>query len=80
VPAQVGLFCISRGLDLDVAGEQTNLAAFIYAEGDLAEVHVVELLVERELIAADGGDRAPFGLARTEVRRRENDLVTDAPA
>ena len=34
------------------------------------------------------GDRLPstrtlaatFGLARTEVRRRENDLVTDAPA
>src|SRR6185503_11232453 len=79
VPAQVGLFCISRGLDLDVAGEQTNLTAFIHAEGDLAEVHVVELAVERDLVAADGGDRAPFGLARIEVRRRENDLVTDAP-
>jgi hypothetical protein len=43
-------------------------------------VHVVELAGERDLVAADGGDRAPFGLARIEVRRRENDLVTDAPA
>ena len=80
VPAEVRLLCIRRGLDLDVARQQADFAALVHVEGDLAEVHVVELAVERELVAADGGDRAPLGLPRIEVRRRENDLVADAPA
>ena len=80
VPAEEGLFRIGRCLDLDVARQQADFAAFIHVEGDLAEVHVVELLVERDRVAADGGNRAPLGLPRIEVRRGENDLVADAPA
>ena len=48
VAAEVGLFRIGRGLDLDVARQQAHFAALIHVEGDLAEVHVVELLVERD--------------------------------
>ena len=55
MPAEEGLFRIGRRLDLDVARQQTDFAALIHVEGDLAEVHVVELLVERDLVAADGG-------------------------
>jgi hypothetical protein len=57
-----------------------DFAALVDVEGDLAEVHVVERLVERELVAADRGDRASLGLPGIEIRRREHDLVADAPA
>ena len=43
-------------------------------------MHVLERPVERERVAADGGDRAPLGLARIEVGRGEHDLVAGAPA
>ena len=65
---------------LDVARQQADFAALIDAEGDLAEVHVVQLPVERDRVAADGGNGAPLGLPRIEVRRGEDDLVADAPA
>ena len=80
VAAEERLFRIGRGLDLDVARQQADFAALIDVEGDLAEVHVVERLVERDRVAADGGDGAPLGLPRIEVGRREDDLVADAPA
>ena len=48
VAAEEGLFGIGRSLDLDVARQHAHFAAFIHVEGDLAEVHVVELLVERD--------------------------------
>ncbi len=80
VAAEVRLLRVGRSLDLDVASHQRHFAALIHVEGDLAEVHVVELLVERERVAADGGDGATLGLTRIEVRRREHDLVADLPA
>ena len=80
VPAEVGLFRVGRCLDLDVARQQADFAALVHVEGDLAEVHVVELLVERDRVAADGGDGAPLGLPGIEIRRGEDDLVADAPA
>ena len=43
-------------------------------------MHVVELLVERDRVAADGGDRAPLGLPRIEIGGGEDDLVADLPA
>ncbi len=78
--AEERLFRVGRCLDLDVARQQADFAALIHVEGDLAEVHVVELLVERDLVAADGGNGAPLGLPRIEIRRREDDLVAHPPA
>ena len=80
VPAEEGLLRISRCLDIDVARQQAHFATLIHVEGDLAEVHVVELLVERDGVAADGGNGAPLGLPGVEVRRGEDDLVADFPA
>ena len=57
-----------------------DFAAFIHVEGDLAEVHVVELLVERDRVSADGGNGAPLCLPGIEIRGCEDDLVADAPA
>ena len=59
---------------------EADFAAFIHVEGDLAEVHVVELLVERDRVSADGHNVAPFCLPGIEIRGCENDLVADAPA
>ena len=56
-----------------------DFAAFIHVEGDLAEVHVVELLVERDRVALDGGNGAALGLPRIEIRRREDNLLTGLP-
>ncbi len=78
VAAEEGLLRIGRGLDLDVARQQAHFAALIHVEGDLAEVHVVELLVERDRVAADGGrwcaarpaaDRSPSTRGRSRRRR-----------
>src|SRR5690606_26595139 len=74
------LLSIVGGLDADVAGEQAHFAALVDAEGDLAEVHVLERAVERERVALNRGDRARLGLARIEVGRSEHDLVAFAPA
>ena len=80
VPAVEGLFRVGRCLEFDVASQQADFAAFIHVEGDLAEVHVVELLVERDRVSADGRNVAPFCLPGIEIRGCENDLVADAPA
>ena len=80
VPAEERLFRVGRCLDLDIARQQADFAAFIHVEGDLAEVHVVQLLVERDRVAADGGNGAPLRLPGIEIRRREDDLVADPPA
>src|SRR6185436_9684319 len=69
-----------RCLQLDIARQHRDFAAFIHVEGDLAEVHVVQLLVERDRIPPDGGNGSPLGLAGIEIRRYENDLVADLPA
>ncbi len=79
VPAEERLFRVGRCLDLDVARQQAHFAALIHVEGDLAEVHVGQLLVERDLVAADGGNGAPLGLPRIVIRRREDDLVAHPP-
>ena len=80
VPAEEGLFRVGRRLELDIARQQTDFATFIHVEGDLAEVHVVQLLVERDRVAADGGNGAPLGLPGIEIRGREDNLVADPPA
>ena len=80
VPAVEGLFRVGRCLEFDIARQQADFAAFIDVEGDLAEVHVVELLVERDRVSADGGNGAPLCLPGIEIRGCENDLVADAPA
>src|SRR6185369_7758139 len=74
------LFRVGRCLQLDIARQQADFAAFIHIEGDLAEVHVVELLVERDRVSADGGNVAPLGLPGIVIRGREDNLVADAPA
>src|SRR5690606_22495438 len=74
-----GLRSVFRGLDLYVAGQQAHFAALIHAEGDFAEVHVFKRAVQRDAIAADGGDTALLGLARVEVGRGEHDLVARLP-
>ena len=40
-------------------------------------MHVVELLVERDRVAADGGNGAPLGLPGIEIRGGEDNLVAD---
>ncbi len=42
--------------------QHAHFAAFIHVEGDLAEVHEVELLVQGDVVAADGGNGAALGL------------------
>ena len=74
------MFRVLRCLDTDVARQQADFAALVDVEGDLAEVHVVQLLVERDRVAADGGNGAPLGLPGVKVGRGEDDLVADAPA
>ena len=56
-----------------------HFAAFIHVEGDLAEVHVVQLLVQRDRVAADGGNGATLGLPGIEIGGGENNLVARAP-
>ena len=80
MPALEGLFRVGRCLELDIARQQTDFATFIHVEGDLAEVHVVQFLVERDRIALDGGNGAPLGLPGIEIRGREDNLVTGSPA
>ena len=80
VPAEEGLFRVGRRLELDIARQQTDFATFIHVEGDLAEVHVVQFLVERDRISTDGGNGSPLGLPGIEIRRREDNLVADPPA
>ncbi len=79
-PPKKRLFRVGRSLDDDIARQHADFAAFIHVEGDLAEVHVVELLVERDRVSADGGNVAPLCLPGIEIRGRENDLVAGAPA
>ena len=71
---------VRRGLDEDIARQHADFAAFIHVEGDLAEVHVVQFLVERDRIATDGGNGSPLGLMGIEIRGREDDLVAGPPA
>ena len=78
VPAEVGLLRVVRRLDADVAGQQADFAALVDAEGDLAEMHVFERLIERDRVAADGGDGAPLRLPGIEIGRGEDDLVACA--
>ena len=65
---------------LDVARQHAHFAAFIHVEGDLAEVHEVEFLVQRDVVAADGGNGAALGLPWIEISRGEDDLVAHLPA
>jgi hypothetical protein len=67
-------------LQTDIARQQTDFATFIHVEGDLAEVHEVQLPIERDRISLDGRNGAPLGLPGIEIRGREDNLVTDSPA
>ena len=80
VAAEIGRLGVLRRLNLDVPGQQADLAALVDAVGDPAEVHVAERRVEGEGVAADRGDRALLGLARIEVGRGQDDDVALAPA
>src|SRR6185436_814360 len=70
---------VGRCLETDIARQQTDFATFIHVEGDLAEVHVVQFLVERDRSPADGGNGSPLCLPGIEIRGREDNLVTDPP-
>ena len=71
MPAEVGLFCISRGLDRDVAGEQTNLTT--------ARPDVVARL-KAKVAAWDKGNVPPqWTSMRQSVRRVEGELVKIYP-
>src|SRR5690606_8369424 len=52
----------------------------VHAEGNLAEVHVVERLIERDRIVTDGGNCANLRLTGIVVSGGEDDLVADPPA
>ena len=72
VAAKERLVCVRRSLDHDIARQHADFAAFIHVEGDLAEVHVVQFLVERDRIATDGGNGSPLCLMGIEIRGRED--------
>ena len=80
VPAVERLFRVGRCLDTDIARQHGDFATFIHVEGDLAEVHEVQLLVERDRISPDGGNGSPLGLPGIEIRGREDNLIADSPA
>src|SRR4029453_13693843 len=70
---------VGRCLETDIARQQTDFATFIHVEGDLAEVHEVQLVVERDRISFDGGNGSPLCLPGIEIRGREDNLVADPP-
>ena len=80
VPAVERLFRVGRCLDTDIARQHADFATFIHVERDLAEVHEVQLLVERDRIPTDGGNGSPLCLPGIEIRGREDNLVADSPA
>jgi hypothetical protein len=81
VPAVERRFCrVGRGLETDIARQHAHFATFVHVERDLAEVHEVQLLVERDRVSPDGGDGSPLGLPGIEIRGREDDLVAHSPA
>ena len=80
VAAKERLVCVRRSLDHDIARQHADFAAFIHVEGDLAEVHVVQFLVERDRIATDGSNGSPLGLMGIEIRGREDNHVAGPPA
>src|SRR5262249_46239541 len=69
-----------RCLKTDIARQQTDFATFIHVEGDLAEVHVLQFVVERDRISSDGGNGSPLCLPGIEIRGRKDNLVADPPA
>jgi hypothetical protein len=79
VAAKQRLVCVRRSLDDDIARQHADFAAFIHVEGDLAEVHVVQFLVERDRIATDGGNGSPLCLMGIEIRGREDNRVAGPP-
>ncbi len=68
VAAKERRVCVRRSLDHDIARQHADFAPFIHVEGDLAEVHVVQFLVERDRIATDGSNGSPLCLMRIEIR------------
>jgi hypothetical protein len=68
VSAEECLVRVRRSLDQDIARDHAHFAALIHVEGDLAEVHVVEVLVQRDRIALDGGNGSPLRLMGIEIR------------
>ena len=80
VPAEVGLLRVVRRLDADVPRQQADFAALVDAVGDLAEVHVLQRLIERDRVAVDGGDGPPLRLGGIEVGRGQDDHIAFAPA
>src|SRR5690606_22853253 len=73
------LFATAEGLIADIPLQQPSLAALVAAVRELAEMHVPERLIQRDPVAANAGNPPPLGLPRVEIRRRQNDLVTDPP-
>ena len=63
----------------DIARQHADFAAFIHVEGDLAEVHVVQFLVERDRIATDGGNGSLLCLVGIEIRGREDNRLARLP-
>src|SRR6185503_5957937 len=59
--------------------DHADFTTLIHVEGDLAEVHELQLVVERERISSDGGNGSPLCLPGIEIRGREDNLVTDPP-
>ena len=80
VAAKQRLVRVLGSLNQNVARQHADFAALIHVEGDLAKVHVVELLVERKRVATDGRDSALLGLMRIVIGRRKHDLVACLPA
>src|SRR4026208_1829941 len=68
VPAVEGLFRVGRCLKLDIACDHADFTTLIHVEGNLAEVHVVQFLVQRDRISADGGNGSPLCLPGVEIR------------
>ena len=64
----------------DVARQEADFTAFIDAVRDLAEVHVLQRLIQRDHVSIDGGDGALLRLGGVEVGGGQDDHVALAPA
>ncbi len=80
VAAKQRLVCVRRSLDHDIARQHADFAAFIHVEGDLAEVHIVQFLVERDRIATDGSNGSLLCLVGIEIRGRQDNRLALLPA
>ena len=60
--------CVGGSLDTDIACEHADFTTLIHAEGDLAVVHILKFLIQRNHFSRDAGDGSFLCLVGIEIR------------